>query len=66
MITQAVIYDPARNELFTATRGHGAFLNDRRIRVSKRRSSTTALIGTGFPFRDVRRSSTTTSPCCAT
>lgn len=33
-ITQAVVYDPSRNELFTASRGGGAFLNDRRIRVS--------------------------------
>src|SRR5678816_4106647 len=35
-VTQAVIYDPVRNDLFTASRGRGAFLNDRRIRVSKR------------------------------
>lgn len=33
-VTQAVVYDPSRNELFTASRGSGAFLNDRRIRVS--------------------------------
>ena len=51
-ITQAVIYDPARNDLFTATRGRGAFLNDRRIRVSKRDHLRDCLIGTGFPFRD--------------
>ena len=50
-VTQAVIYDPGRNELFTATRGHGAYLNDRRMRVSKRRQLDDALIGTGFPFR---------------
>src|SRR5690606_41223882 len=36
VITQAVVYDPTRNELFTASRGGGAFLNDRRIRVSRR------------------------------
>ena len=36
VITQALIFDPNRNELFTATRGRGAFLNDRRIRASKR------------------------------
>src|SRR5262249_25516629 len=36
LVTQAVIYDPCRNDLFTATRGRGAFLNDRRIRVSRR------------------------------
>jgi myo-inositol-1(or 4)-monophosphatase len=51
-ITQGVIYDPVRNDLFTATRGRGAFLNDRRIRVSKRDHLRDCLIGTGFPFRD--------------
>src|SRR5213594_2215051 len=51
-ITQAVIYDPVRNDLFTATRGRGAFLNDRRIRVSKRDHLRDCLIGTSFPFRD--------------
>jgi len=50
-ITQAVVYDPTRNELFTATRGRGAFLNERRIRVSKRDRLAECLIGTGFPFR---------------
>jgi myo-inositol-1(or 4)-monophosphatase len=52
LITQAVVYDPARNELFTASRGRGAFLNDRRIRVSGRIGLAESLIGTGFPFRD--------------
>lgn len=52
-ITQAVVYDPNRNELFTATRGRGAFLNDRRIRVSKRTHLRECLIGTGFPFREL-------------
>jgi myo-inositol-1(or 4)-monophosphatase len=51
-ITQAVIYDPVRNDLFTATRGRGAFLNDRRIRVSRRQHLRECLIGTGFPFRE--------------
>ena len=51
-ITQAVIYDPNRNDLFTATRGRGAFLNDKRIRVSKRVKLQDSIIGTGFPFRD--------------
>jgi myo-inositol-1(or 4)-monophosphatase len=51
-ITQGVIYDPVRNDLFTASRGRGAFLNDRRIRVSKRQHLRECLIGTGFPFRD--------------
>jgi myo-inositol-1(or 4)-monophosphatase len=50
-VEQAVVYDPTRNDLFTATRGRGAFLNDRRIRVSKRTQLKESLIGTGFPFR---------------
>ena len=50
---QAVVYDPARNELFTASRGGGAYLNDRRIRVAKRTKLQETLIGTGFPFRDM-------------
>lgn len=50
-VTQGLIYDPIRNELFTASRGRGAFLNDRRIRVSKRTRLDESLIGTGFPFR---------------
>ena len=53
-ITHGVIYDPVRNDLFTASRGRGAFLNDRRIRVSKREHLRDCLIGTGFPFRDGR------------
>lgn len=51
-LSQAVVYDPGRNELFTATKGKGAFLNDRRMRVGKRIHLKDALIGTGFPFRD--------------
>ena len=51
VMTQGVVYDPNRNELFTATRGGGAFLNDKRIRVSKRIKLDEALIGTGFPYR---------------
>jgi len=47
-----VIFDPLRNELFTASRGGGAFLNDRRIRVSPRNGLTGALLTTGFPPRD--------------
>jgi myo-inositol-1(or 4)-monophosphatase len=53
VITQGLIYDPVRNELFTASRGRGAFLNDRRIRVSKRTRLEESLIGTGFPFRRI-------------
>ena len=51
-LTQAVIYDPNRNYLFTSTRGAGAFMNNRRMRVSKTLKLRDALIGTGFPFRD--------------
>src|SRR3954468_2934183 len=51
--SQAVVFDPNRNELFTATKGAGAYLNDRRIRVSKADRLENALIGTGFPFREV-------------
>lgn len=50
-ITQAVVYDPTRNDLFTATKGAGAYLNEKRIRVTKRDKIADALIGTGFPFR---------------
>jgi len=52
VVTQGVIFDPIRNDLFTATRGRGAFLNDRRIRVSRRAHLRDCLVGTGFPFRD--------------
>jgi myo-inositol-1(or 4)-monophosphatase len=50
-IEHGVIYDPIRQELFTATRGKGAHLNDRRIRVSPRLQLENALLGTGFAFR---------------
>lgn len=50
-VEQAVIYDPSRNDLFTATRGRGAYMNERRIRVSKRTEMRQCLISTGFPFR---------------
>ena len=46
VLTQAVVYDPTKNDLFTATRGRGAFLNDRRIRVSKRKELADALNAT--------------------
>ncbi len=52
VLTQGVIFDPVHNDLFTATRGSGAFLNDRRIRVGKRIQLSDALIGTGFPYSD--------------
>jgi len=50
-IEQAVIFDPTRNDLFTATRGRGAYINDRRMRVSKRSDLRQCLVSTGFPFR---------------
>ena len=53
IITQAVVYDPTRNEMFTATKGGGAFLNDKRIRVTRCDKIADALIGTGFPSRDL-------------
>src|SRR6201997_321506 len=50
-LEQAVIYDPMRQELFTASRGAGAHLDNRRMRVSKARALEGALIATGFPYR---------------
>lgn len=50
-LEHAVVYDPMRKEEFTASRGRGAQLNERRIRVTDRKSLEGALIGTGFPFR---------------
>ncbi len=49
---QAVVYDPNRDELFTATRGAGAYVNNRRLRVAGRLKMSEALIGTGFPYRE--------------
>ncbi|QLF94608.1 inositol monophosphatase [Pseudomonas sp. ABC1] len=51
-LEHAVVLDPVRQEEFTASRGRGAALNGRRIRVGSRKSLEGALIGTGFPFRD--------------
>jgi len=51
IINQAVVYDPLRNELFTASRGTGALCNSKRMRVSKTRGLDSALLGTGFPFK---------------
>ncbi|WP_374676259.1 inositol monophosphatase family protein [Ideonella sp.] len=50
-VEQAVVYDPTRNDLFIASRGRGAYLNDKRLRVSRRTRLGEALVGTGFPFR---------------
>ena len=52
-IEHGVIYDPLRHECFSASRGRGARLNDRRIRVSKQTQLMSSLLGTGFPSRDV-------------
>jgi myo-inositol-1(or 4)-monophosphatase len=46
-----VVYDPMRQEIFTASRGDGARLENRRIRVSKQRGLEGALVATGFPYR---------------
>lgn len=50
-LDQGVVFDPLRQELFTASRGAGARLDDRRIRVSRHSGLEGALLGTGFPFR---------------
>ena len=50
-LEQAVIYDPSRNDLFCATKGRGAYMNERRIRVAKRTHLRDTLLSTGFPFR---------------
>ncbi len=46
-----VVFDPLRDELYTASKGDGAYLNDRRMRVTKRENLGGAMIATGFPFR---------------
>lgn len=53
--THAVVFDPLRNELFTAARGSGAQLNERRIRVSERKDLNGAMLGTGFAPRERKR-----------
>jgi myo-inositol-1(or 4)-monophosphatase len=58
-IEHGVIYDPNRQELFTATRGKGAVLNDRRIRVSERKKLEECLLGTGFAYRHTDKNSAT-------
>ena len=51
-LDQGVVYDPVRQELFTASKGAGAQLNNRRVRVTSRKGLDGALLGTGFPFRE--------------
>lgn len=55
VLTQAVIYDPTRNEMFTASRGGGALMNNQKMRVTQRRTLEGSLIGTGFPFKEQER-----------
>ena len=55
VLNQGIVYDPLRQELFTASRGDGAYLDERRIRVAHRDTLEGALIGTGFPFRTLDR-----------
>jgi len=53
-LESAVVYDPLRDEMFTADRGGGALLNDRRLRVTDQKGLKGALLGTGIPYRDQR------------
>jgi len=54
VLEHALISDPMRQEIFTASRGRGARVNNRRIRVSKRNRLDSALLGTGFPVKNKR------------
>ena len=51
-LEHGIVFDPVRKELFTASRGHGAQLNDRRIRIGSEKRLDKALLGTGFPYRN--------------
>jgi myo-inositol-1(or 4)-monophosphatase len=51
-VEHAAIFDPTRDEMFTASRGEGAYLNNRRIRVSQQKTLENALLATGFPYHD--------------
>src|SRR5436189_2349556 len=51
-IIAGLVYEPTRDEMFWAEKGIGAYLNDRRLRVSARRQLAEAVVGTGLPFRD--------------
>ena len=53
VLEHGVVYDPLHDEMFTASRGEGAQLNGKRIRVSTTRNLAPSLLGTGFPFRDL-------------
>ena len=49
-LTSAVVYNPVTDEMYTAERGHGAYLNDKRLRVAGRSALQEAVIATGIPF----------------
>ncbi|WP_127470279.1 inositol monophosphatase family protein [Thiomicrorhabdus aquaedulcis] len=51
-LQHAAIFDPVRDEMFSATRGGGAFLNNRRLRISQQKTLTNSLLATGFPYHD--------------
>jgi myo-inositol-1(or 4)-monophosphatase len=50
-IVTALVYNPANDDMFVAEKGHGAFLNDKRLRVAARKTLNTALVATGIPFQ---------------
>ena len=50
-LEQGVVYDPLRQEIFSASRGAGATMNDQRLRVTNRKTLEGSLLGTGFPFK---------------
>lgn len=52
ILEMGLVYDPLREEMFTAYKGEGAFLNDRRIRVAQRKSLNGSLLGTGLPYKN--------------
>lgn len=62
-IEHGVIYDPIRQELFTATRGKGAQLNNTRIRVAQRKKLEECLLGTGFAYRHTDPHNPTPAKC---
>ena len=49
-MVSALIYNPVTDEMYTAERGHGAYLNDKRLRVANRKKMNEALFATGIPF----------------
>lgn len=49
-LEHAVVFDPLRNEMFSASRGNGAMLDNRRLRIKRKQGLTGALLGTGFPY----------------